>query len=60
MAGNNSGPRKPAGQLDSKKLDDVVANAHKQRDMRKAGPSSRSSSIPGSADAVGAPSRART
>jgi len=37
MAGNNSGPRKPSGQLDGKKLDDVVAKAHKQRDTRMAG-----------------------
>jgi len=37
MAGNNSGPRKPSGQLDGKKLDDVVAKAHKQRDTRLAG-----------------------
>jgi len=37
MAGNNSGPRKPSGQLDGKKLDDVVAKARKQRDTRMAG-----------------------
>jgi 5-methylcytosine-specific restriction endonuclease McrA len=37
MAGENSGPRKPAGGLDSKKLDDIVAKAHKKRDTRLAG-----------------------
>jgi len=37
MAGKNSGPRKPAGQLDGKKLDDLVARAHKERDARLAG-----------------------
>jgi 5-methylcytosine-specific restriction endonuclease McrA len=37
MAGENSGPRKPAGGLDSKKLDDIVAKTHKKRDTRLAG-----------------------
>ena len=37
MAGKNSGPRKPAGELDSKKLDNIVARAHKERDSRLAG-----------------------
>src|SRR3989344_4417867 len=34
MAGKNSGPRKPAGALDSKKLDEILARRHKGRDGR--------------------------
>lgn len=45
MAGRNSGPRKPAGQLDSKKLDGIVAKAHKERDVRMAGYRERSLKI---------------
>lgn len=37
MAGNNSGPRKSSGQPDGKKLDGIVAKAHKERDTRLAG-----------------------
>ncbi|HEY5682846.1 MAG TPA: YajD family HNH nuclease [Sulfuricaulis sp.] len=37
MTGKNAGPRKPAGGLNSKKLDDLVAKAHKERDVRLAG-----------------------
>lgn len=37
MAGNNSGPRKPTAPLDNKKLDNIVAKAHKERDTRLAG-----------------------
>ena len=37
MAGKNSGPRKLSGQLDNKKLDGIVAKAHKDRDTRMAG-----------------------
>ena len=37
MAGRIPGPRKPSGQPDGKKLDDIVARAHKERDTRLAG-----------------------
>lgn len=37
MTDNNSGARKPSAQLNKKKLDDIVAQAHKQRDVRLAG-----------------------
>jgi 5-methylcytosine-specific restriction endonuclease McrA len=37
MAGKNNGPRKSPGQLDGKKLDGIVARAHKERDTRLAG-----------------------
>jgi hypothetical protein len=37
MAGKNSGPRKPSGLPDNRKLDDIVAKAHKERDARMAG-----------------------
>ena len=37
MAGKNYGPRKPAGELDSGKLDGIVARARKERDTRLAG-----------------------
>jgi 5-methylcytosine-specific restriction endonuclease McrA len=45
MAGNNSGLRKPMGQPDSKKLDNIVAQAHKERDARMAGYRERSLQI---------------
>jgi len=37
MAGKIPGPRKPSGQPDGKKLDDIVARARKERDTRLAG-----------------------
>jgi len=37
MANDNSGSRKPAGLLNSGKLDKLVAKAHKDRDVRLAG-----------------------
>lgn len=37
MTVKDSGPRKPAGRLDSNKLDGIVAKAHKERDTRLAG-----------------------
>ena len=37
MAEKNSGPRKSAGALDSKKLDGIVARARKDRDTRLSG-----------------------
>ena len=37
MANDNSGSRKPGDQLNSNKLDKLVAQAHKDRDVRLAG-----------------------
>lgn len=37
MTDNNSGSRKPSASLNKNKLDAIVAQAHKQRDVRMAG-----------------------
>ncbi len=42
MTAKNSGPRKPSAGLDGKKLDGIVAKAHKERDTRMAGYRERS------------------